>query len=67
VYNWRAKEIEHVCDSEFTLDIIWNKEPDGVFDRSRPDADVIIVAKDQLKKAQHTNIIPTWFRGHAAK
>jgi hypothetical protein len=34
VYNWRAKEIEHVCDSESALDKIWKTEPDGVFNQS---------------------------------
>jgi hypothetical protein len=67
VYNWKAKEIEHVCDSESALDRIWNVEPNGVFDKSRSDADVILVAKVQLQKAKHTKIVPTWVRGHADK
>jgi hypothetical protein len=67
VYNWKAKYIEHVCDSESVLDRIWTVEPDGVFDQSLPDADVILVAKSQLQKAHHTKITPTWVRGHADK
>jgi hypothetical protein len=67
VYNWKAKEIEHVCDSESALDSIWNLEPDGFFDQSRSDADVILVAKEQLQKAMHTKNVPTWVRGHANK
>jgi hypothetical protein len=66
VYNWKPKEIEHVCDSESALDRIWNLEPDGVFDQSRPSY-VILVAKDQLQKAHHANITPTWVRGHVDK
>jgi hypothetical protein len=68
VYNWKAKEIEHVCDSKSALDRIWNIEPDGVFDQSRPYADVILlVAKVQLQKAKNAKIVPTWVRGHANK
>jgi hypothetical protein len=67
LYNWKAKEIEHVSDSESALDRIWNIEPDGVFDQSRPDADIILMAKVQLQKAKHTKIVPTWVRGHADK
>jgi hypothetical protein len=58
LYNWKAKEIEHVCDSESAFDILSNVEPDGVSDQSRPDADVIIVAKVQLQKSKHTKIVP---------
>jgi hypothetical protein len=58
VYNWKSKEIEHVCDSKSALE-------NGVFDQSRPDTDVILVAKDQLQKAKHTKIVPTWVTGHA--
>jgi hypothetical protein len=65
VYNWKVKEFEHICDSESALDRIWNAEPNGVFDQSSPDADVILVAKVQLQKAKHTKIVPTWVRGHA--
>jgi hypothetical protein len=35
VYNWKAKETEHVCDTKSALDRIWNLEPDGIFDQSR--------------------------------
>jgi hypothetical protein len=34
VYNWKAKDIEHVCDSKSTLDRIGNLEPDGLFYQS---------------------------------
>jgi hypothetical protein len=67
VYNWKAKDIEHVCNSESVLHIIWNLEPDRVFDQSRPDSDVIHVAKAQLQKAHHTKITQTWVRGHTKK
>jgi hypothetical protein len=67
VYNWKAKEIEHVCNTESALDRVWNIEPDGVFDQSMPDAYVILVTKFQLQTAKHTKIVPTWVRGHADK
>jgi hypothetical protein len=67
VYNWKSKEIEDVCDSDSALHIIWNTEPDGEFDQSRRDADIILVAKAQLQKAHHTKITPTWVRGHACR
>jgi hypothetical protein len=67
LYNWKASETEHVCDIESAINRIWNLEPDGVFDQSRPDTDVILVAKDQLQKARHTKIVPTWVRGNADK
>jgi hypothetical protein len=51
LYNWKAKYIKDVCDSESALDIIWNVEPDEVFDQSQPDYDVILVVKYQLQKA----------------
>jgi hypothetical protein len=52
----------YVCDSESGLDRIWSSEPGGVFDQSRPDADVILVAKEQLQKEIHIKIVPTWVR-----
>jgi hypothetical protein len=41
VYSWKSANIEHVCDSESALNRIWNKEKDGVFDQSKPDADAL--------------------------
>jgi hypothetical protein len=67
VYNWKAKEIEHACDSESVLDRIWNTEPDGVFEQSLPDSDIILVEKALINKAKHTKIIQTWVRGKADK
>jgi hypothetical protein len=67
VYNWKAKEIKHICDRELALHRVWNVEPDGIFDESRPDADVILMEKVQLQKAKHTKIVPTWVRGHTNK
>jgi hypothetical protein len=67
VNDCKAKKIKHVCDSESAIDRIWNVEPDGFFDQSRPHADVILVAKVQVQKVKHTKSVPTWVRGHADK
>jgi hypothetical protein len=45
VDKWNASTIEHVCDSESALDHIWNKEKDGIFDQSRPDAYAITAVR----------------------
>jgi hypothetical protein len=67
VYKWNASTIEHVCDSDSTLERIWNKEKDGIFDQSRPDADAITAAGLLLSTTKHITISPLWVRGHADK
>jgi hypothetical protein len=67
VYKWHTSTIEHVCDSESALDRIWNKEKDGIFDQSRPDADAMTVKRLLLSNTKHTIISPLWVRGHTDK
>jgi hypothetical protein len=67
VYNWNTSTIEHISNRESALNHIWNKEKDGVFDKSRPNADARLATRKLLTSTRQTHVSPKWVRGHADK
>jgi hypothetical protein len=49
------------------MDRSWNKEKDGIFNQSRPDADAIMVVRLLLSTTNHAIISSLWVRGRADK
>jgi hypothetical protein len=68
VYGFTPPKIEHVCDNQSAITATWKDDNKSVFDKTKPDADVIkvtCVAIVELK--EHSTVNTLWVRGHADK
>jgi hypothetical protein len=48
VYDFSPPNIEHVCNNQSAITANWKDENISVFDKTKPDADVIKVARKSI-------------------
>jgi hypothetical protein len=60
--------IEHVCDNKSAIMATWKENTLSIFDKTKPDADVIMVARSAISKLQQFSTVKAfWVSSHADK
>jgi hypothetical protein len=68
VYGFAPRSIEHVCDNQYASTATWKHDTLNIFDKTKPDADVISVARVALSELQlHPPGKPYWVVSHSHK
>jgi hypothetical protein len=68
VYGFTPPVIEHVCDNQSTITDTWKKNTLSVFAKTKPDVDVIMVARSAISELQQFLTVKAfWVRSHADK
>jgi hypothetical protein len=68
VYGFTPPAIEHVCDHQSDITATWKENIFSVFDKTKPDADVIMVAQSAISGLQQFSTVKAfWVSIHADK
>jgi hypothetical protein len=68
IYGFTPRSIQHVCDNQSAITSTWKHGTLSVFDKTKPDADIIIVARVALSEFQlHSPGKPHWVASHSDK
>jgi hypothetical protein len=68
VYGFSPPTIKHVCDNQSAFTATWKENTLSVFDKTKPDADVITVARCAISELQQFSTVKAfWVSSHADK
>jgi hypothetical protein len=68
VYGFTPTSVEHACDNQSTITATWKDKNLSVFDKTKPDADVIMVARSAISELQQFSTVKAvWVSSHADK
>jgi hypothetical protein len=57
VYVFSPISIEHVCDNQSAITAAWKEDTVSVFEKTKPDADVIMVARSAISELQQFSAV----------
>jgi hypothetical protein len=68
VYGFTPTSVEHVCDNQSDITASWKENTISVFDKTKPNANVIIVARSSISELQQFSTVKAfWVSIHADK
>jgi hypothetical protein len=68
VYGFTPPSVEHVCDNQSDITITWKEKSLSIFDKTKPDSNVIMVARSAISELQQVSTVKAvWVSSHADK